>query len=147
MDLAVWAIMFRIVVDGWRASVRTALKWWWRPFAKRNTFAFENRSGIDWQLSVMSVIRDTRMQARCDSRADFRPVSHFSFESSILFNFSSSVYRREQYYISPLSFRLIFLSFPFSTKQRKIGKRKIHSWIDNSTLVNSFRAYRYHTHS
>lgn len=124
VDLAVWAIMFRIVVDGWRPSVRTALKWWWRSFAKRNTFAFENRSDIDWQLSVMSVIRDTRMQARCDSRADFRPaclVFISPFEWSILFSFSSSVYRRNNI-ISPLSFVWFFSRF--SSPRSKVGKEK-----------------------
>lgn len=60
--------MFRIVV----ATVRQDRSKMMVTSIREAKYICIWKSGIDWQLSVMSVIRDTRMQARCDSRADFR---------------------------------------------------------------------------
>lgn len=98
---------------------------------------------FDWQLSVMSVIRDTRMQPRCDSRADFRPAcASFPFprliEWSILF-FQFLDDTTSFHYHSSISF--------FSSPKGKLARKKILLNPQYSIHFDRWRAYLYYTHS
>lgn len=147
LDLEVEAIMFRTVLAGCRPSETTARTRRWRPFRAKYICIWKSL-GVDWQSFMMSVIRDTRMQAMWFACRFSERVSRFPFSisrltidrpeplprqsiqySSFVWFFSSFLFpqrkQREKRRLRPQSMRgyqrlFLFVAFSFQPGNRRI---------------------------